>query len=172
MLTLVPDDIERYVERHTTPLPPHLEDLVKFTIDEMDYSIMLSGLVEGSLLQLLVWASRARRVLEIGCFTGFSAQMMAAALPEDGELITCEVDPGRAEVARTHFDSGPDGHKIEILVGPALETLRTVEGPSIWCSLTRTRRRTSPTMRGRWSCSQTADHRGRQRPVRRWGGGA
>ena len=43
MLTLVPDDIERYVERHTTPLPPHLEDLVKFTVDEMDYSIMLSG---------------------------------------------------------------------------------------------------------------------------------
>ena len=130
MLTLVPDDIERYVERHTTPLPPHLEDLVKFTVDEMDYSIMLSGLVEGSLLQLLVWASRARRVLEIGCFTGFSAQMMAVALPEDGELITCEVDPERAEVARTHFDSGPDGHKIEILVGPALETLR-VRGGSL-----------------------------------------
>ena len=79
MLTLVPEEIERYVVRHTTPLPPHLEDLVRFTVEEMDYSIMLSGPVEGSLLQFLVWTSRARRVLEIGCFTGFSAQMMAAA---------------------------------------------------------------------------------------------
>ena len=129
MLTLVPEEIERYVERHTTPLPSHLDELVKFTVAEMELSVMLSGPVEGSLLQLLVWVSRARRVLEIGCFTGFSAQMMAAALPEDGELITCEVDPDRAEVARRHFDRGPDGDKIEILVGPALETLKSVDGP-------------------------------------------
>ena len=129
MLTLVPEEIERYVERHTTPLPSHLDELVKFTVAEMELSVMLSGPVEGSLLQLLVWVSRARRVLEIGCFTGFSAQMMAAALPEDGELITCEVDPDRAEVARRHFDRGPDGDKIDILVGPALETLKSVDGP-------------------------------------------
>ncbi len=129
MLTLLPEEIERYVERHTSPLPSHLEDLVRFTVAEMELSVMLSGPVEGGLLQLLVWASRARRVLEIGCFTGFSAQMMAAALPDDGELITCEVDPDTAKIARRHFDEGPDGPKIEILVGPVLETLRSVDGP-------------------------------------------
>ena len=97
MLTLVAEEIEEYARQHTTALPPHLAELARFTIEEMEYGLMLSGPIEGGLLQFLVWASGARRVLEIGCFTGFSAQMMAAALPDDGQLITCEIDPGDRE---------------------------------------------------------------------------
>ena len=128
MLTLVPQEIEEYAARHTTPLPAHLVEIARYTAGRDD-GMMLSGLVEGTLLQMLVWALGARRVLEVGCFTGFSAQMMAAALPDDGQLVTCEIDPGNAEVAREYFDKGPDSHKIEIRLGPAIETMGSLEGP-------------------------------------------
>ena len=129
MLTLVPEQVEEYARQHTTPLAPHLAELHRFTLEEMEHSLMLSGPIEGGLLQLLVWASGAKHILELGCFTGFSAQMMAAALPEDGRLVTCEIDPATADIARRHADRGPDGHKIEIRIGPAAETLTTLEGP-------------------------------------------
>ena len=128
MLTLVPQEIEEYAVRHTTPLPAQLAELARYTAGRDD-GMMLSGPVEGTLLQMLVWALGARRVLEVGCFTGFSAQMMASALPDDGRLVTCEIDPGNAEVAREYFDRGPDGHKIEIRLGPAIETMKSLEGP-------------------------------------------
>ncbi len=128
MLTLVPQEIEEYAVRHTTPLPADLAELARYTAGRDD-GMMLSGAIEGTLLQMLVWALGASRVLEVGCFTGFSAQMMAAALPDDGRLVTCEIDPGNAEVAREYFDRGPDGHKIEIRLGPAIQTMESLEGP-------------------------------------------
>lgn len=94
-------------------------------MDNMPSTGMLSGPIEGTLLQFLVWATGAKRVLEIGCFIGFSAQMMASALPEDGTLTTCEIDPDVAAIAQSHLDGSPDGHKIDIRIGPALETLRS-----------------------------------------------
>ena len=103
-------------------------ELARYTAGRDD-GMMLSGPVEGTLLQMLVWALGARRVLEVGCFTGFSAQMMAAALPDDGRLVTCEIDPGNAEVAREYFDRGPDGYKIEIRLGPAIQTMESLKGP-------------------------------------------
>ncbi len=129
MLGLVSPEVEKYAVGHTSPLPSGVEELVRFTYDEMSLPQMLSGPIEGTLLQMLAWASGARRVLEIGCFTGFSAQMMAAALPEDGRLITCEIDPETAKVAQARFDSSPHGHKIELRLGPALDTLKSLAGP-------------------------------------------
>ena len=127
-MTPTPEQIEEYVVNHTTPLEPHLADLVAFTRENVEGSFMLSGPVEGTLLQFLVWASGARRILELGCFTGFSAQMMASALPDDGRIITCELDPDTAAIARDHFDRGPNGDKIELRVGPAIDTMRSLEG--------------------------------------------
>ena len=129
MLSLVSPEVEKYAVGHTTPLPGHLQELVRFTHDEMSLPQMLSGPIEGTLLQMLAWASSARRVLEIGCFTGFSAQMMAAALPEHGRVITCEIDPETARVARGLFDTSPHGHKIELRLGPAMDTLKMLTGP-------------------------------------------
>ena len=71
----------------------------------------------------------ARRILEIGMFAGFSAQMMAAALPDDGRLITCDIDPKAIALAKKYFARSPHGHKIEVREGPALDTIRTLEGP-------------------------------------------
>ena len=128
MSTLVSTEIEQYVVDHTTPLPPNLQELVHVTRETMKDYQMLTGPVEGMLLQSLVWAVGARRVLEIGTFTGFSAQMMAAALPDDGMLVTCEIDLKNAEVAREHFEESIHGHKIELRLGPALDTLNALTG--------------------------------------------
>jgi len=128
LLTLVPEDIERYAMAHTTPLPALLEELIAVTQERFGQQArMLSGQLEGTLLQILIGALQAQRVLEIGTFTGFASQMMAAALPEDGELITCDVDPKAIEVARTFFERSPHGHKISLREGPALETMRSLE---------------------------------------------
>lgn len=126
MLTLVPEDIERYAVDHTSPLPDYLHELTDYTYENMSIPQMLSGPIEGTLLQTLVWATNAKRVLEIGTFTGFSSQMMAAALPDDGILVTCDIDPGAAEVAKEFYAKSPHGHKIDLRLGPALDTLETL----------------------------------------------
>jgi caffeoyl-CoA O-methyltransferase len=128
LLTLVPEDIERYAMTHTTPLPELLEELIAVTQERFGQQArMLSGQLEGTLLQMLIAALQARRVLEIGTFTGFASQMMAAALPQDGQVITCDLDPKAIEVARSFFERSPHGHKISLREGPALETMRTLE---------------------------------------------
>ena len=129
MISLVSPEIEEYAVEHTTPLPDHLSELVNITSETMDMPQMLSGPIEGMLLQFLVWATEARRVLDVGTFTGFSAQMMATALPDDGQVVTCEFNPDTARVARDHFARSPHGHKIDLRLGDALETLRSIEGP-------------------------------------------
>ena len=88
---------------------------------------MLSGHVEGQTLKMLVHATRARRVLEIGMFTGYSALAMAEALPADGQLVSCEIDPEVAAFAQRCFQDSPDGGKIEVRVGPALATLSELD---------------------------------------------
>jgi caffeoyl-CoA O-methyltransferase len=84
---------------------------------------MLSGHVEGQLLKFLVAMTRARRVLEIGMFTGYSALAIAEALAADGRVVACELDAEVAAFAQPGFDASPDGAKIEVRVGPAEQTL-------------------------------------------------
>jgi caffeoyl-CoA O-methyltransferase len=130
MLTLVSERIDEYAVAHTSPLPPLLAELQATTWERMGRrAAMMSGHVEGTLLQMLVGLVGARRVLELGTFTGFSALMMAAALPDEGKLITCDVDPETSAVARSFFDRSPHGRKIEIRLGPALETVKALAGP-------------------------------------------
>ena len=130
MLTLVPAEIEEYSAAHSTPVPPLLEELVAVTKEKMGpRAMMLSGQLEGTLLQMLAASLGARRILEIGTFTGFSALMMAAALPEDGELITCDIDPEAIALARSYFQRSEHGGKIRVREGPALDTMKTLKGP-------------------------------------------
>ncbi|MDZ4277910.1 MAG: O-methyltransferase [Dehalococcoidia bacterium] len=130
MLTLVPEEIESYAMAHSTPLPPLLDELVSETRKEMGgRALMLSGQLEGTLLQMLAASLGAKRVLEVGMFTGFSALMMAAALPDDGQVVTCEIDPKAIAFARRFFDRSPHGKKIEVREGPALDTLKQLDGP-------------------------------------------
>jgi caffeoyl-CoA O-methyltransferase len=85
---------------------------------------MQVGRVEGTLLKTLCAAMGARRVLEIGTFTGFSALCMAEALPADGELVTCDIDPEAVAHARSFFERSPHGKKIHVRLGDAMDTIR------------------------------------------------
>ncbi len=127
------EKIEEYSERHTRELSDLHQRLWQETHEKTSSPGMMVGPIEGALLRLLVRLTAAKRVLEIGMFTGYSALAMAAALPEDGQLITCDVNPGTSEIARRYFASSPHGHKIEIKLGPATETLKNLQGPFDLC---------------------------------------
>ena len=129
MLTLVPEEIEEYAHDHTTPEADLLQELQDETYAKMSCPQMQVGRLEGTFLKLLVRLTRARTILEIGTFTGYSALMMAEGLPEDGRLITCEIDPAAETMARAFFDRSPHGKKIDLRMGPALETLEGLSGP-------------------------------------------
>ena len=129
MPNIVPEDLDRYAESHTDPPEPIFEELREETFRTMSSPQMQVGAVEGRLLKMLVEFSGARRALEIGMFTGYSALMIASGLPEDGELVTCDVDPKADEIARRYFAKSPHGRKITVRMGPALETIRALTGP-------------------------------------------
>jgi caffeoyl-CoA O-methyltransferase len=122
-------ELEAYLFDHARAPAPLFEELRARTYAEMDSPQMQVGRIEGALLRILVGALGARRILEIGTFTGFSGLSMASALPDDGELITCDVDPVATKMAREFFDRSPHGKKIRIVLGPALETIAKLEGP-------------------------------------------
>ncbi len=126
---IVDPEVERYAEEHTTPPPEHLVALAEETRATLSTPQMMTGPVEGRFLELLVFATAAWRVLEIGTFSGYSALSMAAGLPADGRIVTCEIDPEVAQVARRHIEASPYGDRIEQRVGPALETLEELDGP-------------------------------------------
>lgn len=115
--------IESYCTEHSFPPAALLAELQAYTIDHCANAQMVIGPLEGAFLQLLVRLSGARRVFEIGTFTGYSALAMAEALPPDGEIITCEINAAHAEIARRFFDRSPHGRKITLRFGPALQTI-------------------------------------------------
>jgi predicted O-methyltransferase YrrM len=130
MPQIVDPDIERYASEHTTPEPPELAAVAAETEEKFGVlSGMLTGHLEGSFLRMLVALTGARQVLEIGTFTGYSAMAMASALPPDGHLTTLEVSADHAEVAGRHIQASPWRDRIEIRMGPALDTLATLDGP-------------------------------------------
>jgi caffeoyl-CoA O-methyltransferase len=92
------------------------------TVEELEQE-MLSGHLEGQALKMFVNMTQAHRILDIGMFTGYSALAMAEALPDDGCLVACEIDPYAADFAQKMFERSPHGYKIGIERGPALETL-------------------------------------------------
>lgn len=125
---IVPDEIDAYAEAHTTPPEPLLADLAEETRATLDSPQMLTGTVEGRFLEQLVFVLQARRVLELGTYSGYSSLSMAAGLPEGGHIDTCEVEPKHAEVAQRYVDRSPYRDRITIHLGPALETIERLGG--------------------------------------------
>jgi len=129
--------IDPYLENCTTEESAALAALAKKTSSE-DWSKrfadgetvrqleqeMLSGHIEAQTLKMFVWMTGAKRVLEIGMFTGYSALAMAEALPDNGYLVACEVDGYVADFAKACFAESPHGGKISVKVAPALDSLR------------------------------------------------
>jgi caffeoyl-CoA O-methyltransferase len=133
------EGIDPYIEEYSTQQSEALAALAEKTQRE-DWSKrfsdgetvrqleqeMLSGHLEGQVLKMLVCMTGAKRILEVGMFTGYSALAMAEALPEDGRLVACEVDAYVAEFAQECFKMSPIGDKIFVEVAPALETLQNL----------------------------------------------
>ena len=106
---------------------------------------MMVGRQEGRFLELLVFATQATSVLEIGTFTGYSSIAMAAGLIKGGSIISLEVDAHHAATARGNIAAAGLESHISVIEGPALRSLPSSRGPSTWSSLTPTRSATTPT---------------------------
>ena len=129
MLTLVAEAIENYARQHTTPRHPVYERLRDVTLRDATCPQMQVGPLEGTLLTLLARLTGARRAVEIGTFTGYSALSIAEGMAPDGQLITCDIDPVATSIAKTHWAQSPWADRIRLVLGPAKNTLATLEGP-------------------------------------------
>ena len=129
MSKLVSADIEVYAQAHSMPESDLCRALREETQRCMEAPQMIVGPLEGAFLKMMTQLVQATSVLEIGMFTGYSALCFAEALPADGTVITCEVDEESAALARQYFARSPIGMKIEVRMGPALETMRYLKGP-------------------------------------------
>lgn len=119
---------EEYSRQHSSAEPEVLTRVMAGTLDFAGSYRMVTGHLEGRFLKMLVAIAGARRILEIGTYTGYSSISMAEALPPDGQIITCEVSERHAEVARRHISMSGNAAKIEVRVGPALDTIATLDG--------------------------------------------
>jgi caffeoyl-CoA O-methyltransferase len=129
MKSLVPAEIEAYAQAHSRPESEVRRALREETERTMEFAQMVVGPLEGTFLQMMSQLVGAKRVLEIGMFTGYSALCFAEALPAEGTVITCEIDEPSAAMGRRYFARSPHGSKIAVRMGPALETMRTLTGP-------------------------------------------
>ncbi len=129
MKSLVRPDVEAYALTHSVAESAICWALREETQRTMEHPQMLIGPLEGAFLKMITQLVGAKRALEIGMFTGYSALCLAEALPEDGAVVTCEIDAASAAIARRYFAQVPYGQKIDIRMGPALDTLRALAGP-------------------------------------------
>jgi caffeoyl-CoA O-methyltransferase len=129
MNRLVSADIEAYAQAHSMPESDLCRALRDETQRRMESPQMIVGPLEGAFLKMMTQLVQATSVLEIGMFTGYSALCFSEALPADGTVITCEVDEESAALARQYFARSPIGRKIEVRMGPALDTMRLLKGP-------------------------------------------
>ena len=120
------DALERYIHDFSSPEEELLHELDRQTHLQVVQPRMLSGHIQGKLLELLVRMLRPRNILEIGTFTGYSALCMAAGLEEDGVLDTVEVDDELEEFAASFFRRSPHGQKIRQHIGSALDIVPTL----------------------------------------------
>jgi caffeoyl-CoA O-methyltransferase len=128
MAFVVPEEIEQYAAEHTTPPTDLLAALSAETHETLEAPQMLTGPIEGRFLELLVYATGARRILELGTFSGYSSISMAAGLAAGGHIHTCEVEEKHASVARRYIEQAGLSDRITIHMGPGLDTIEELGG--------------------------------------------
>ena len=115
------DLLEKYIHENSSPEDVLLHELDRQTHLQVINPRMISGHIQGKLLELLVKMFRPKSILEIGTFTGYSALCMAAGLDDDGVIDTCEVDDELEPIAQSFFSRSQHGNKIHHHIGSALE---------------------------------------------------
>jgi caffeoyl-CoA O-methyltransferase len=129
MSFIVEPSVEQYAEEHSTPPGDLFERLATETREKTTSPQMMVGQLEGHFLAELVRLARARRVLELGTFTGYSSISMALALPPGGRVITCDVNEETTAVARRYAEEAGVADRIDFRLGPGLDTIATLDGP-------------------------------------------
>jgi caffeoyl-CoA O-methyltransferase len=128
-----PIGIEQYAERHSKPMSLFHDKIWLETYRQTGNPTTMVGPLAGQFLKMLVLMTGARRILEIGMYTGYSTLAFAEALPKDGRVVTCEINPETTAIARRCFAESQHGRKIEVKLGPALNSLKVISGPFDLC---------------------------------------
>ena len=131
MAFIVESRVEDYAIAASSPHPLDglFERLAVETRERTSAPQMMVGPLEGRFLELLVRLTGARRVLELGTFTGRSSMAMASALPPGGTVVTCDVDPEAQEIARRYAEEAGVADRIDYRLGPGTETMQSLAGP-------------------------------------------
>jgi caffeoyl-CoA O-methyltransferase len=127
-MSFVPKEIEDYCIHHSTQPSEVAKDLMHFTRASVHGSNMLIGEMEGSVLKFLIKLGKVKTIIELGTYTGYSALTMAEALPDDGKIITIDLNPETSKIAQSYWDKSPHGKKIQLILKPGLEALATLSG--------------------------------------------
>ena len=128
-MNFIDEKVEAYATARSQQPSAPVQDIEDWTIANTDVSRMLSGAFQGAVLKMLVRLTNARRILEIGMFTGYSALTMAEEMRDEGKLITLDIDKEREAIAKEFFSKSPHGGKIEIVIGNALDVIANLDGP-------------------------------------------
>jgi caffeoyl-CoA O-methyltransferase len=122
-MELVNSLAQQYSERYTSPEDNLLKEIAEFTYQHLAHSNMLSGHLQGKLLEMISCMIRPKRILEVGTFVGYSALCLAKGLTEDGQLHTLELREEDAKKAQSYFDRSFFKEKIILHIGDALKTI-------------------------------------------------
>ncbi|HEY2309795.1 MAG TPA: class I SAM-dependent methyltransferase [Gaiellaceae bacterium] len=125
----VPDEVEDYAARFTSAQAELFDRLGAETRETQQSPQMMVGHIEGAFLAFLVAMTNAKRVVEVGTFTGWSSIAMAGALPPGGSIVSCDINEETTAVARRYAEEAGVAGRIEYRLGPAVETLATLDGP-------------------------------------------
>ena len=124
---IIDPKVDIYCKAKSTPPSKYCEAILKYTQAHVAIPQMLIGELEASFLRFLLQLVQAKRVLEIGCYTGYSALAMAEVLPKSGKVVTLDIDPVNTALARKFWAKSPDGRKIKLILGPARKTISTLK---------------------------------------------
>src|SRR6185369_636821 len=128
-MELINPQVQQYAEQYSSPEEGLLKEINEFTQAHPEAQ-MLSGHLQGKVLEMLSWMIRPRRILEIGTFTGYSALCLAKGLTDDGQLHTIELRGEEAIKAQEFFDRSPYASKIILHLGSALDIIPAID--EIW----------------------------------------
>ena len=117
------EHIYKYIEEHATRQSEALDWVVKQTHIRTNHARMLSGALQGQLMRMMVQMSGARRILELGTFTGYSAICLASGLPEDGHLDTLELNDELEDLIHEGFERAGLADMIDLHIGDCKQTL-------------------------------------------------
>ncbi|MDE6741736.1 MAG: O-methyltransferase [Muribaculaceae bacterium] len=120
----IESSLDAYVESHISSEPRHLSQLTRESHLRLVNGRMVSGHLQGRLLKILTQLCSPKLAVELGTFTGYSALCIAEGLPEEGLLITIEVDDELEDFIRRQLVTSPHGHKVQLRIGSALDVCR------------------------------------------------